>query len=334
MVEDTRVAVLSADGMPEGLERRVAELAERLGAGVALTVCTEDELRRELTRNDVLLLWDFFSRAVEPSWSEDATVRWIHVPAAGVDKMLFGGLIDADTVVTNARGIFDRPISEYVLGMILRYYKQFGLTQDLARRREWRHREPRTLEGSSVLVVGTGPIGRCTARLLRAVGMEVTGSGRRHLDSDPDFGPVLATEELPGRIGEFDVVVLVAPLTDTTRGMMSEELLGQMAQGSYLINVGRGELLDTSALEKVLRSGEGPLGGAGLDVFETEPLPPDSPLWTVPNLFISPHMSGDDLGWRDRLRDQFLANLERWLSGQPLVNVVDKERGYVPVVTR
>jgi phosphoglycerate dehydrogenase-like enzyme len=324
MSEKPRVAVLSRAGMPD----QIAHLDDR----VDLAVCTEEGLADELTRCDVLLLWDFFSRAVRPSWSDRATVRWIHVPAAGVDKMLFDQLIDSDVVVTNARGTFDRPIAEYVLGLVLRHYKQFGLTQRLQETRDWRHREPRTIAGSTALVIGTGPIGRATAALLRASGMRVTASGRTRRE-DPELGTVLATEDLPEQIGGFDVVVLLAPLTDQTRGLMSADLLARMRRGSYLINVGRGELLDQNALEAMLRSGLGPLAGAALDAFDDEPLAPDSSLWTVPGLFVSPHMSGDDVGWRDRLAVQFIDNLDRWLAGEPLVNVVDKHLGYIPGAT-
>jgi phosphoglycerate dehydrogenase-like enzyme len=277
---------------------------------------------------DALLLWDFFSGAVRDVWDHADRLRWIHVAAAGVDKLLFPELVSSDVTVTNARGVFDRPIAEYVLGVCLARAKRLpALLADQATR-TWRHRETESLAGSRALVVGTGAIGREIARLLRAVGLDVRGAGRTARSGDPDFGDVLASTDLPSYVGEFDHVVLVTPLTDRTRGLVDHEVLAAMKPTAHLVNVGRGPVVDEHALVQALR--DGGIAAASLDVFATEPLPDDSPLWSLPQVVVTPHMSGDARGWEETLARQFTDNAMRWLDGRPLANVVDKRLGFVP----
>lgn len=145
----------------------------------------------------MLVVWDFFSRALRDNWAQADALRWVHVCAAGVDSLLFDELTDSDVVVTNAHGVFDRPIAEFVLASILARDKLLHESMRLQARREWRWRETRSTTGTSALVIGTGGIGREIARLLRAVGIEVTGAGRRARDHDPDFGVVHETARLP-----------------------------------------------------------------------------------------------------------------------------------------
>ncbi|HLT62059.1 MAG TPA: D-2-hydroxyacid dehydrogenase, partial [Microlunatus sp.] len=181
--------------------------------------------------------------------------------------------------------------------------------------------------GRTVLIIGTGPIGRTTARLLRAVGFEVRGAGRTARAEDPDFGTVIASASLADHVGWADHVVAVAPLTEQTRHLLDAAVFAAMKPTAQLINVGRGPLVDEAALLAALR--EGRLAAAALDVFRAEPLPEDHPLWSAPGVVVTPHLSGDVVGWREALARQFLDNAERWLAGRPLRNVVDKTRGYV-----
>lgn len=277
---------------------------------------------------DALLLWDFFSTAVRDVWDRADRLGWIHVAAAGVDKLLFDALVESDVTVTNARGVFDRPIAEFVLAVVLARAKQLPHSLALQSRRVWEHRDSETIQGRSALVVGTGAIGRETARLLRAVGMEVSGAGRTARSGDPDFGEVRASADLASYVGEADHVVLVTPLTEQTRGLVGREVLAAMKPTAHLVNVGRGPVVDESALVDALHKGR--IAAASLDVFATEPLPEDSPLWTMPQVVVTPHMSGDARGWVDTLARQFADNALRWLDGEPLVNIVDKRLGFVP----
>lgn len=313
-------AVLSSESGPPDLSPidRLTEV--RLG--------TASDLGSTLPGAEVLFVWDFTSTALADAWPAADSLRWIHVASAGVDRLLFRGLVDSDVVVTNSRGVFDQPIAEYVLGCILAYAKGLDVTLDLQRERRWRHRESQRVEGQHALVVGTGPIGRTTARLLAAVGMRVAGLGRRARADDPDFGQVHAQRDLHDIAGWADYVVAAAPLTEQTRGMFDRAAFRSMKTSARLVNVGRGPLVVEDDLVAALRAGE--IAGAALDVFTEEPLPASSPLWDITGVIVSPHMSGDAEGWQDELVRLFAENLRRYGAGQPLRNVVDKQMGYVP----
>jgi phosphoglycerate dehydrogenase-like enzyme len=315
------IAVLcGADGArPPGMEPVEARAEVRYTDAAGLAEALRDA--------EALFLWDFFSSAVRDAWSSAASLRWIHVAAAGVDTLMFDDLARSDVVVTNARGVFDRPIAEFVLGSILAFAKDLHHSHDLQTRRTWQHRETVTVAGATALVVGTGAIGREIARLLRAVGLEVRGAGRTARESDPDFGTVVRSSELVDHVGWADHVVVVAPLTDATRDLVDGEVLSAMKPTAHLVNVGRGPIVDENALIAALS--DGIIAAASLDVFNTEPLPPDHPLWTTPGVVVTPHMSGDAVGWLDTLAEQFVDNALRWLDGAELVNVVDKELGFV-----
>ena len=187
-----------------------------------------------------LFLWDFFSTAVADVWAHCDRLEWIHVAAAGVDKLLFDGLRESGVTVTNARGVFDRPIAEFVLASVLAHAKLLHESRDLQRDRVWRHRETRTVVGARALIVGTGAIGRETARLLRAVGMEVRGAGRTARADDVDFGEVVASADLVSHVGWCDYLVNAAPLTEQTRGLVNADVFAAMRPSAHLINVGRG----------------------------------------------------------------------------------------------
>lgn len=305
---------------------------DRLAGRFDVRVCDSDGLADALPGTDALLLWDFFNPALEAAWPRRDRLRWVHVAAAGVDAILFDGLRDSDVVLTNARGVFDRPIAEFVLASVLAQDKLLHASADLQRERTWRHREPRETAGSHALVVGTGGIGRATGRLLRAVGMRVTGAGRTARDGDDDFDRIVASGELARHVGDVDHLVNAAPLTPQTTGILDATVFAALPAHAHVVNVGRGRSLVEADLVQAIEQGQ--VGAASLDVFETEPLPPDSPLWTLPGVHVSAHMSGDVVGWRDRLADQFVDLAERWLAGQPLPYAVDKQGGFVATGAR
>jgi phosphoglycerate dehydrogenase-like enzyme len=177
------------------------------------------------------------------------------------------------------------------------------------------------------LVVGTGAIGRQIARLLDAAGLQIRGAGRSPRDADPDFGTLVSSADLPRQVGWADYVVNATPLTDATRALFDTAVFAAMKPTAHFINIGRGASVVEADLLAALTSRS--IDGASLDVFNTEPLPADSPLWDAPGLVVSAHMSGDVVGWKDTLATQFVDNAERWLAGKPLLNVVDKSLGYV-----
>ena len=280
-----------------------------------------------LSEADALFVWDFRSDWVREAWHAAEHLRWIHTASAGVDAILIPELVDSEVVLTNSRGVFDRPIAEYVLGVLLAFAKDLHTSVRLQQRREWRHRVTGRLTGSRAVVVGAGGLGRATAGLLSAVGVhvDVVGSRARH---DPDLGEILDPSGLDDALSRADAVILAAPLTPDTRGMFDADRFAAMREGATFCNVGRGALVDDGALVTALETGH--LGAAALDVFTTEPLPEDSPLWTFDNVIVTPHMSGDFSGWKTVLGNLFADNYQRWRAGEPLRNVVDKHRGYVP----
>ncbi|HEX3791976.1 MAG TPA: D-2-hydroxyacid dehydrogenase [Pseudonocardiaceae bacterium] len=289
---------------------------------------TESELAAALPGAEILFVLNFRSTALRSAWPHADALRWVHHAGAGVDKLLFPELVASQVTVTNSRGVFDQPIAEYVLGLVLTFAKGLHTTVGLQQRRQWQHRETERLTGARALVVGTGPIGRATGRLLAAAGLVVSGVGRVDHPADPDLGDIRAFDQLSQALAEADYVVLAAPLTDTTRHMIDRTALAAMKPTARLINVGRGQLVVDADLLAALA--EQRIAGAALDVFADEPLPQSSPWWDAPNAIISPHMSGDVIGWRTELIELFLANLARYRRGAALRNVVDKNLGYVP----
>ncbi|MGW5493609.1 D-2-hydroxyacid dehydrogenase [Streptomyces olivaceoviridis] len=308
------VVVLDADPPP------------RLGrlTGRARIVHTDAaHLAERLPGADVLLVWDFTSHAVRQAWpGEGPRPRWVHTASAGVDHLMCPELAASDTVVTNARGIFDQPVAEYVAALVLAAAKDLPRTLEHQRERVWRHRESRRVAGTRACVVGSGPIGRAIVRTLKALGVTTALVGR--VARTGVHGP----DDLDRLISRADWVIAAAPLTEQTYRMFDAHRFGVMQPSAFFVNVGRGALVDEEALARALARRW--IAGAALDVFAAEPLPGDSPLWELPGLIVSPHMSGDTVGWRDELGAQFVELYERWAAGRPLPNVVDKTRGYVP----
>ncbi|MFK0292418.1 D-2-hydroxyacid dehydrogenase [Streptomyces sp. NPDC090442] len=314
------VLVLGSDPLPQ---------LDRLAGRAEVVFADEKTLAGLLPTADVLLAWDFTSDAIRESWPERGPrPAWVHTASAGVDRLLCPALVADDTVVTNARGVFEQPIAEYVAGLVIAMAKDFYGSWELQRQRRWQHRETLRLAGTRAVVVGSGPIGRAIGTTLLALGVVVDLVGRRER-TDEAFGRVHGAGALNGLLPQADWVVCAAPLTEETRGMFGAEAFALMPRRARFVNVARGPLVVEEALVAALRQWR--IAAAALDVFEAEPLDADSPLWDVPHLIVSPHMSGDTLGWRDVLAEQFQDNFDRWAAGEPLLNVVDKHLGYVPV---
>ncbi|MDO3128824.1 D-2-hydroxyacid dehydrogenase [Mycobacteroides abscessus subsp. bolletii] len=294
----------SSDSVPE----RLAPVA----AAAEVRLVESDRLATALPGAEVLFVYDFRSSALRETWSAADSLRWVQIASTGVDPVLFDEFVASDVVLTNSRGIFERPIAEYVLAQILAFAKDIRRSTRAQAALSWRHFESESIEGTPVGVLGTGPIGQAIATLLGAVGMRVTVLGRAE------------SADLSSHVGEFEYLVLAAPLTPQTRGIVNARVLSAMRPTARLINVGRGELVGTWDLVSALNRGG--IAGAALDVTDPEPLPVGHPLWRTPNTHITPHNSGDVRGWSDRLQDQFVVNFERYLRGEELLNIVDKNR--------
>lgn len=315
------VVILGAtsDEPPPGLEPIAQDASFRFAADA-------QELEDAIGEADVLFVWDFRSTELRDAWHRAEKLRWVHVAAAGVDAVLFPDMVESRVTLTNSRGVFDRSIAEYVLGLMLVFAKDLLQTIRLQQAKKWVHRDTEMLAGRQLLVVGAGSIGRTIARLARCAGMEVDAIARTARSSDEDFGRIFRSEDLDEALPEADYVVVAAPLTAQTRGMFGAAQFERMKPDARFINVGRGPIVDEPALIEALRDGR--IAGAALDVFSEEPLPEDSPLWEMPQVVVSPHMSGDFVGWLEALGGLFVENFRRWERGDELLNVVDRERGY------
>jgi phosphoglycerate dehydrogenase-like enzyme len=260
-------------------------------------------------------------------------LRWIHSPAAGIAGMLYPEMIASPVVITNSRGTSADTMAEHVIAVTLALFRRLPLAFQRQAEKTWAQDEiasppgNRRLEGSHVVLVGLGEIGSATARRLHALGAIVTGV-RRRTDAPvpPGVSAVRPSEDLLSVLPHADVVVIAAPQTSGTRGMIGEGAFAAMKQDAVLVNVSRGGLIDETALGAALTSGR--LAGAALDVLRNEPLPPDSPLWNVPNLLITPHTSGFRPDHWDAVTTLFADNLRRFERGDTLLNVVDKQAGY------
>lgn len=304
-------------------DRRRLSAHEGRGEGLDLMA---PELLRLLAGAEVLLV-DRFPASLLTLAPE---VKWIQLTVAGADAFLGVELTAVPAAVTNARGTMADAIAEFVLMTMLMAAKRAPQMLDNQRLRRWERGLPMMeLVGKTVGLVGLGEIGRRVARRARAFDMRLLAVRRTASQS------LAATEMvdelfLPQKLGEMlpqcDFLVLAAPLTPQTEGMMGERELRLMKPSAFLINVARGQLVDEAALVRALE--EGWIAGATIDVFSQEPLPPESPLWNLPNTFISPHVSGASDRARDRMVAVFCDNLKRYLAGEPLINLVDKEAGY------
>jgi len=282
----------------------------------------------ELPGSEILLGWDFQGGELTQQWDRARDLKWIHWCGAGVDAVLFDDLRKSDVVLTNAGGIFDRTMAEYVLGYMLIETKGFMVTRQNQDEHAWKPRPVVKLQGDSVLIFGSGSIGREMARVLTANGLQVSGVGRSERRNDPDFGRIYASSGTETVLPESDWVIGVLPSTAETRGYFDADFFTRMKRGARFINLGRGSAVVEADLLNALQ--QNTIAGAMLDVFNTEPIVKDDPLWDAPNLLVSPHMSGDYRDYAIDIVDLFKDNLAKYMSGQPLRNIIDKALGFVP----
>lgn len=262
-------------------------------------------------------------------------LRWVHSAAAGVGRSLFPALRESETIFTNSAGVMGPSVSEHVVGAVLHFLRGFDAAVELQQRAEW-SKEPFTGSHSGVrevcetrvLVIGTGGVGAAIGLRFAALGAECVGVRRHpHLGRPPGFARVVGPGALDDELRSADVVVVSAPLTPETLGLLTAARIDCLRAGAIVVNVARGALVDEDALARALRAGR--LRGAALDVFQEEPLPSASPLWKAPGMLITPHVAAISprLFW-PRALDLFLDNWERYRTGAPLRNVVDKDAGY------
>jgi phosphoglycerate dehydrogenase-like enzyme len=280
-----------------------------------------------------------------PKPEQAPNLRWVQVHWAGIDSLVDTPLWDSDIIITSASGIHAVNMAQYAFAQMLAWANKMRLWFQHQERSEWPSQRwdkfvPDELRGRTLGILGYGSIGREVARIGKAFGMTVLVT-KRNVKQPKDVGYTLSGTgdpegNVPDRIypgeatrsmlAECDYVVVTLPLTEKTRHLFNEDLLKEMKPNAYLINVGRGGLIDEKALVRALKKGW--IAGAGLDVFEEEPLPADSPLWSMENVVLTPHISGFTPHYDRRAVDLFTENLRRYLAGETLLNRVNREAGY------
>lgn len=329
-----RLVIVAAVGREPSRRASVRQAVREALEGTAF----EPELRLPVGRPQLIealpgaqVLFSF--RLDEEMLLAGKSVRWAHLGVSGVDQHLPPAVHRDDLVLTNCRGIHGRPMAEYVLGVILGHAKGLFRARDMQWDHVWEPRDLvpqiRPVQGTTLGIVGLGASGRELAVLANALGMRVLGL-KRSLEPDakppPGVDSMLGPAALDQLLMESDWTVLLLPLTPETRGLISRARIGKMKKGAFLINAGRGELLDEKALLHALERGR--LSGAALDVFREEPLPQTSELWDTPQILVTPHIAGNFPGYVEAAAAQFGENLARYVRDEPLLNKVDVKLGY------
>ncbi len=318
----TIVIFLDKEELPQQDLKRVKELAPEMDL---LVTRERAKIERVLADVEILSGW-----APHDLVLKTPNLRWVQQWGAGADWLMrYPPAAEMDFILTNVSGLHAVPISEHILAFMFVFARGLHYAQRNKTNLEWRSPDGDQvfeLAGKTVLVVGVGSIGARTAKLAASIGMQVIGIRRNASIGVEGVAAMHGPERLLDLLPEADFVVLTAPLNRETRGMIGERELERMKRSAYLINIGRGGMVDEGALVQALQ--EGRVAGAGLDVFETEPLPEDSPLWRMENTIITAHYAGKTPHYHERAMAIFLDNLERFRSGQSLFNVVDKELMY------
>lgn len=258
-------------------------------------------------------------------WSAARRLRLVQLAGSGADGLLPAQGLPATAVIANSRGLSAPAMAEFAVAALLALAKRFPAALSHQRAHRWQPEPPMLLRGSRAVVLGTGPVGTEVAKLLRALGMAVTGV-RRTAQPAPAFDEVRTIDDLHDALTGAHAVVVAVPATQRTRAMLDADALRRCEPGCLLVNVARGGVVEERAVVRLLRSGH--LGGAALDVFAAEPLPVDSPLWDAPGALLTPHISWTTPGYERMVVELFLDNVARVERGAPVRNCVDPTLGY------
>jgi phosphoglycerate dehydrogenase-like enzyme len=315
-----RVKLATKDAIPVAYQEKLRAYAPNLD----LTLCrNQKQFRSEVA--DAHVIFDRFSREDLQAAHQ---LRWIQYTGAGVEHILYPELVDSPIVLTNMQRIYSSTISETTIGLLLTLTRKLHHYAQQTREHVWKSLDGLTeVSGLTMGIVGLGGIGTDTAyRAHYGFDMRILAVDPKPLPKPSFVAELHSVEWLPKMVPQVDVLVSAAPHTPVSEGMFNEAIFRAMKPTAYFINVSRGNLVDTAALIRGLK--EGWIAGAGLDVACQEPLPPEDPLWTAGNLIITSHSSALSEGSMQRKYDLFCENVRRYVSGLPLLNVVDKKRGY------
>jgi len=287
-----------------------------------IQVLIDEDVLKVITDVDILVAGTFNAEILRKA----AKLKWIHALAAGVDRFLFPEFIDSDIMLTNSSGVHPVPISEHVLGMMLMFTRGLHAAMKSQFQKKWERPTPVELYGKTLGIIGFGSIGERIGQLGICCGMRVIGLKRNVDYPTTNAHQLLPPETLDALLERSDFVVCALPLTPQTTHYITLQELKKMKNTAYLINISRGKTIKEEDLILALQSGI--IAGAGLDVFEEEPLSSHSPLWDMDNVIITPHYAGSTPEYFNRAISIFCENMQRYLKGEPLLNRIDKKRGY------
>ncbi len=320
LTERTRATIAGASPLVRILDYPT----EQTAAGVLRPPPTREQ-EQALAQAEVL-----FGSHLDPITVHDAApnLKWFQALTAGLDELIAQGILERDFTITTMSGVGAAPIAEYCMGVMVMLEKGLHQTMRDQVEHRWEFRFAGQLQGKTCGIVGLGAIGRELARRAQAFGMRVVATRRRAQrgESEPNVDLLLPARDLHQLLAEADYVNLCVPLTVETNGMLGAEELARMKPEAAIVNIARASVIDREALLEALRTER--IAGAALDVHDPEPLPEDSPFWDLPNVIVTPHRSGAIHGYFDRAAEFFAANLQRYARGEPLLNVVGRERGY------
>jgi phosphoglycerate dehydrogenase-like enzyme len=318
--------ILVTFDFPQNLVERIRNVSSNIE--IAQSRDKKEALR--LAANTDVLFAGFFSNEL---FAAAKKLKWIQAWGAGVDDFLTPEVVNSNVILTNAGGVHPTPISEHVLGFMLCFSRKLDAFLRNQKEKKWERfggtsgRQVEELSGKTLGLIGLGRIGTEIARKAKCLGMKVIAIRRNpSLGATEYVDKLYDQSDLNNLLANSDFAVLCLPLTKETKRLIDEKQLRSMKQTGYLINVSRGGIIDEEALVKALKNGW--IAGAGLDTFETEPLTKDSELWNFENVIITPHVGGQTPFYMDRLTSIFCENINRFINNQPLINVVDKSRGY------
>ena len=322
---DVRPKLLILGDPPGNWIKKLGEIREIVDLQIAPN---PEEAEAKLPEAEIVFDWVLGGLWLRKYWHLARRLRWVHSSSAGVEKLLFPDWIDSPFILTNARAIYAPAFAEFVIFCVLFFAKDFPTLEANRRGRRWRQCQPVKLCHRTLGIVGFGGTGRATARLAKAFGMQVLASKRNtQTGLEPDLvDDLVPPESWHDLLPVSDYVVTALPLTQETLGLFGRKEFRAMKTRGCFINVGRGETVQEAELVRALT--EGWITGAGLDVFETEPLAPESTLYSLPNVILSPHCAGITPDNRERCARLLIDNVRRYINQEPLVNVVDKRRGY------
>lgn len=290
---------------------------------------TTEETEAMLGEAEIVFAWEKGAYWIQEHFAKAANLKWVQTSSAGLERILFPALIESPVVLTNGRGLYASALAEFVMFSVLFFTKNFRRLEGNRPERIWDHFVGREVRGQTLVIVGYGGTGRATAKLARAFGMKVLAVKRNAsvVEGSEWVDEVVPLERWHGALKVADFVVNALPLTPATKGMFGEEEFRAMKTSAVYISVGRGKTTQEALLIEALKQGW--IAGAGLDVFENEPLEPASELWDLPSVILSPHCTDITPAYHTESALLLRENIQRYVQGQPLLNLVeDKRRGY------